>query len=1611
MSTSVTPLFFPEALTSRGLWRELGQTHGLTQRDFEWFSHIELATQALRDEQTPPMLAKRILLKIPGQEPVALAGSFLLTATPDDNGLILYTPYAGIKKFANRSDLTEQLVTQLKAASEDNNDLLAFITLSQRKTVVDATDIELDFQTIEGDVFEDQRDTLSTQQQINDQALLDELKTLPSLTSLLDTLLSQQLAASFPGLDQRQTQVNFYPATTPENADDSHPARRWVNSLSLSEAVLLHYRHQCWPAGQSHDFSHPKKSPAKADQPLWEAAVTTISRRLVSLLIGQLEAYWAAASADGASRRQFFGKAIADQARVQLLLKREAGIITPGQSQDLHALMSTASRANESMTVETVRLWEHQANYVELAGSLMVSASKAFLYTPTAGLQVLEDYQDLRDTVLSKFRAAGHDDELYGLLSLEERQRFIGFDQPNVTGEVISGAIFPRLFDGIIGKQLQNMEFALQVFRHSEGTVDIHALFDKALDIRSMISERLLTLTTDERWSTRPALAGDQNPSTVLADTAAAFVKTFSDIETLIKADFAAQPVASLALQRVYLENMTPRLTHALSIGLRGEASLRVLGATLQDADRAIVETVFNPGQTDRQNRPSLKGFRPDAYSLTLECSGQRDVLPLAHCLLLTERGGLDPSHSGRTILWTPTEGLEVFDTISRARLELNRRLLEPQQRLAFLENLTPAQRAFHQRYSLGPLRLIEGPVLEWVAQSSIEHFLARCEHVRTFDLSDTKQKKALKALTTTVLDTNLGRATSIARAISQQQSLPAWLGMAPLEDQRLHLELLEQHRNSVDEDKDYLHGIKPLKSYVHETLKSLLASRFPATALDPDHIEITPNLALVGPARSLTEFALHHVNIAQGSGFKISSATTQALPEGLDQAAVRQLLRSLDIAQSYAKQVTDSLSKQAGDVESRMLRFVKQLPWQLLQHAHELKLQQRLSDSAFDLLRQVFDMPDAIARGAVEGAHAIARPLELIKTTGATAVKALGLYLVGPGAGKAGPQILYAPYHPGGSPFIEFDNEASIVSALNTPGPLQDMLRRRLPDSEQTVFRNLFESTVGQSSEITLASNPIGGNLLTHLFHDNTQLLAKMLGSQATTSAQSDWEAVKHLFSSGIELVSSLLPGKLAYVQFLWKAYKDALNSAEALQDHHWTSALRDFIAGAAQIVTLGRLSLEGWAESAQATGEAVAQPVVTPVIAQPWSQVRSTAVMRTRLQPFETTVELKDLAKNSTDGTYVESGSRKTFAAIAGKVYGVNKTGAVWRMVKGTQEGPVLMPASDNQLVIDPDTHTVHYGKAVSKMRNQYVNAYVAREVLNIEARGMDEIRAKHPDKARMIVQAIDMARYYAFNSLHNLVQLRKLAPGTRLDTFLKQFFDVGQVDKALLEKIKQAIVPICNALVDPDEDWMNSQRFIVGSSRDPKENLVAFVVDKDLQRKVHFTERFFNQQLDWYKSSLTQPFDVDGHSQAVTLIHEFAHLFSGAVDIAYLEARLPFSDLVASVTGYGAAKKQTQLDFQRNALSMDTPEEELFARWNSRLQSWISLDSIPGSYHIGEAILRLTGSKTMDEARDAFFDGQDSKFRIDVILHNADSIAFLICEMGRQLDPVAVTASTGP
>jgi hypothetical protein len=1602
MSTPVAPLLFPEILNSPGLHADLARAHGLNSKDFSWLAHVLLATQTLRNEQTPPMLAERILLNADRQLPVPLAGSFTLGAGPEDGGVFLYTPYDGLKKYSDQEALIEALQARLDNADEED-DLLAFLSVSLRKELVEKRGISLTLETIEGDVFEDQQAAINTSQESSTRDLLDELKRLPSLTTLLETILDELLEPHFAGLQQSRTHVSFYPDTAPLSGD----VRQWVDSLSLSEALLLHFRRQGWPRGQKAEFSNPARSSTEADQTAWADAIKTASGKLTMLLFRQLEVYWNAPAVEGSSRRTFFSRTLLDQVRADLLLKRETGILDAKEFATLHSLIREPDSAVRRPTFETVCLGEGTA-YVELAGSLMINHDKAYLYTPTQGVQVLTDYADLRQTLIAKLNAAGHEDELYGLMNLEERNRYLGFANAQVSGANIGGDIMATLMEAIITKQRQNVEFALQLFRQSERQTDIHAFFDKALDIRSMIHERLLKLDVDGRWSTRPLFSSATPSSLVQADKAAQLATVLERALLRLTDNFKEQPTTSGAEQRDFLEGIRWKLAQAFEDGVRGEAHMRNLGASWSAAERKIVDTVFDAKHPTRVDRQSLNGFRPDAWKLTLTCAGHSDVVTLAHCVLLTERGGMDVAHSGRAILWTPAIGLESFDDIAIAREQLQRRLDDKNQRQTLLENLPFTQHQLDQQYTLGTFQLIEGNVLNDRMQSAIDHYLAHCEALRVCIKDEDTLTRFLDKLKNRVIDTNLLRAIELAKTLASHLDFPDWLRMAPVAEQRTQLALLDELRRCFIDGKDFLDGVPALSSHVDKTLKTLLDSRFPNNGLKPEDIRITPNLTLAGPASNLLEFALHHYNIVQGSGFKVASNTATALPAQLNQSAVRQLLQSLDITTTYTQKVSEALSADSESARTSKERFLRQLPWQLMQHAHAMKLQQQLSETGYDYICQVLDMPDGVARATVEGANAIASPLSLIKTTGADFVDTLGLYVIGPGAGQTGPQVLYAPYSK--YVFREFENAEQLIDALNAPGHFQDLIIRRLPSGEQAVFKNLLKTTIGKTSEITLQSTPISGNVLEHLHKDTLSLLPQLLGCQPQINAQADWEAAKFLFSHGIRLVPHLLPGKLASPFFLWKSYEDFKASAEDLQQHHWANGLKNFIAGAISLLSLGRLSWETEAETQTAEFAAEAQTPgttatetgasTTAKAAARWSKIDPVTPSRADLQPFETTTALENLKLQSNKLVYGSSSSTQRYAAIAGKVYPVIEEEKVWYLRnKDGGQGPAL-EQKNSRLVLARPGQIVH--RCRSKRNSLQADVERSRSILMyIQAQGMTQINRLYPARAFVIQQAVARAREYALNCLHNFVIHRDHLGGSRLETVLKDFFEVSQVTPALLRKFEKVIIPICRELTDPTDDLLYTERFFAGLNAHFDNDTVAFVFKQDRRKIVHLTELFFNPRLDPYTAFLPPRFNVDSHARAVTLIHELSHLVCDAEDFDFVSAMSPYPDLIDITTVVGE-KLKAGLERERKSLSRSATPTRLFAE-KSKNGVWVDMDQVPGLANDYRKILKLTKSKNLADARKAFRNPVSADVRIEVQLANADSIALLISEMGRRLDPL--------
>ncbi|ROM75793.1 hypothetical protein BK652_26965 [Pseudomonas brassicacearum] len=1602
MTTAPTPLLFPHVLDANRL-DQLDDSHGLTQADLEWLHHAALPSHTLRHAQTPPMEAQTIHLQAEDKPSVPLAGCLTLKALTDKSPAavkpaFLYTPYGGIQKFDSPEALDSHLENLLKDKAQ-RDELLRLLSISQRSELNGASVITSSRQTIRGDVFATLIESVEQAQGLNAQAMVGELVKLPSLAVMLDQVLNEVLS----NFDHKQARV----ALSADAGPGTMGAGRVARNLSLAEAVLVYFHHQGRPAGHDVDFIHPGITTTPSNRQQWQAILRDTARNLLPKLAARLDAYWDAIAPFHAPRRDFLAQVISDGFRAAVFIQREKRQLTEAQSQELLRLYRSSGPQEPLLFVESVRLWEYAPLYVELAGSLMISGKAHYLYTPHHGLSSVDGHLGFKTALLGAPTSVARKDALYSLLSLQERNRFLRLDEPHVSGKTLSYPVFESLAEAIIDKQMNNLHYAMEMSR--QGDMDVHALVDKALDIRSLINGKLLEQQAHGHWNTQPSFYGELRLSNFMADRLERQGNSYQSVEQAFNGLFSQLPQSTDVALDDELRALLPELTHVFSQGVRAEAELRELNGTLPPAAHDLIRTVFafDAENPDRTQRPGVKGFRPDVYSLRLSCTldGSTVSLPLPNCFLLTERGGLDTPYSGLGIFWSPADGLRAFSSVELATQQLNRYLLDSQRRFGLLANLPPAQRKPHGLYRLASFELIEDNVLVNRMNSFIDYFEAEHGYLRQLKAGDWRLAgpalvDSLRALVRKGAPTNLMRAAQIAEADRWQQKLPAWLGTAALEDQRLHIDLLEQYKGSVSDGKDYLDGVEPLAVYVNARLKTLLTARFADNKLDPATLLVTPKLALAGPARSLTEFALSHLNITALPGFKVSSSTGQKLPDNLNETAIRQILLSLDISGTYKNQVLEHLSDTGAGVEDRKRRFRRQVPWQLLQHAHARHLQQHLSPTAFDLIRQVLDIPDGLARQAVEGADAVIRPLELIKTAGATAVKALGLYLIGRGANGTGPQILYAPYHTGHS-FTEFKDEASVVSTFNTPGALQDLLLRRLPEHQQATFKNLFASTVGHLSEITLAANPIQTNLLDTLFNDNRQLLSQMLDTQTDRHRQFDWETVLHLFSAGVKFVGRQLQGKLAFIETLWESYQDFKASAEALQQHDWKAGLHNFIAGASEMVSLGWMNRDD-TFGLLAPVEPVAQDIraLTP---PRWQDIASTAPTRTNLRVFQALgVSLADLQQSATDGIYRAQASGRFYTSVAGQVFEVAKANRTWRVVHENGEGPLLTLSHDRRKwLIDPQRQTIRYGKVMSTLANAYSD-HKAGETLNIEARGMDKIRRKYPRQATVIVQALETARYYCANALDNLDRIKQgVSAGSRLDTFFKAFFGVYTVDVALIKKVHAAISPLCQALANPAWEWQNGQRIVIGSLKDPADGATAFVLEPEEKGRIYLTQLFFDPGLDGYKALVPQTFNVDAHAQAATLIHEISHQLYDTLDIIYLDAPLPFLDLISRSTHLGRMAYNQQEELQRHGLSLSTPRSKLFREWDSAAKELRSLEFFPRHQDTVKAILEMTGAASLDQARDAFLDPHLPKKRIDVILRNADSMTLLVCELGRQLD----------
>ncbi|WP_415764147.1 dermonecrotic toxin domain-containing protein [Pseudomonas sp. ZB1P45] len=1596
MSAPLLPYFFDEAELASNARQpdEREMALSFTIDDLKWLKVVYLATHAIRGANSKPMHVDQLLLSVPDAPDIPLAGAFAMSR-PNDGEVTLYTPWKGLIKFADMEDLKSRLKEWL-AQPTGKRELLRFLSIEQRSALPATTAPDIATQIVEGAVFQDQELTLERNQAQNIKTMMGELVKLPTLQSMLDDTLKNALHKPFPRLDQRLTRLKSFVI----DSDD----QQLLSSHSLSDALLHYYLTNEWPTGDSRVFSNPQHSVSSdADNQAWESAVKEIAQSFTPHLQSLLKTFWNTPMSNGQSRSEFFAEGLRDTFHVKLLLQRQQGILT---TQEYLRLMNVSLEPEtvDPLRIEKVRITAPFKHYAQLASTLMIGSRETlgFLYTQSRGIEATSDLPAVRRIVLEMMKSEGHEDTLLNFMSLGERGTFLSLepDERVIVGEPIISPVFEQLMDDILGKQRENLSHALSRYRESEGTQDPHALIDKALDVRGLIDDRLLAADTAGRWSTHADQRWSAQPATVRAESAKEQLARLSSVKVALDQLLDNHPVIPTTTrtiteaQRIVgssLGSLQSSFTHTLSTALRSELKLHAVTRTLSAMEQAIIKTVLDTPV--RLQRAALNGFLPDVFSLALKASEATAPLKLASCFVLTERGGLDPKHSGKAILWTPASGFEAFRALTPLLTELDRRLKDADDRTTLLENLGRSERVAGQTYTLAPLQRIDEHFLDHVQKPYVQLDQACVTRALATKLPATTLASLLKLVALRQPMTGLDRATDIAQSLATQQKLPAWLAKASIQDQILHGELLQQYLNNVTDDQDYLTGIRSLARTAHHALeKQLKADTFD---IDPDKVQIliSARSRSAASTQTLTDFALTHLKDLDKTHFTLVSLDNTEIPGDMDQSYIRDLIRNLKLGEHQQKTLNEAFADTQANATDRRKRFYTQLPWQLMHYAHTEKLQERLSETGFDLIRQVMDMPDAIARTAVDGAHAIIRPLELLGIKSEQAIKVPGVYLIGSSADSTAPQVLVAPHSPRHG-VKEYKNETQLLTELKTRGGLLDWVLMNLPQPDRIQLEYRMMTSSNRLPEVTLASNPIKGNLFKHLFNDNVGLLVRLLGCQIDDNKQGEWATIKHVLSEDLHEAFTFLTGKLAYPITVWRSYRDIKQSAEDLQTHKWGAAIKEFISGIAQLASL-RQSLEAQAKSSSTPSTPAPE---TPDTRFKWQNVAITAPERTQLKRHESIdVDLNSLTLNSSLGLYTHPTTKKTYAPVEGKVYPVAKRGTHWRIADTKIRGPRLTQNVSKQWVLDRQTPAPRFS-----IGNRLSTAYSVWEGMNVDASGMPEIRRLFPQKARQIDEALDLATTYAWNCFQNL-QLLKSSDKTvtPVHQLIMDFIDVPQVQSAHVEQFEKVLGDIFAALLDPSLRKPKSSRFVVGRLVSGAETSFAFTIPTDAKRKIYLAEKFFNTGFDSYHPHLSDPsFPINTHARAATLIHELSHLFCNTEDIAYLDSGRPFSHLIDTTSAAARDLKDALNTLQDTALSIKTPLTQLFMTQDPDTGEWEDpgSTSYENTDRVKAHILTLTGGENLSGARKIF--KRDPLVRLKVLLGNADSVAWLISHMGRQL-----------
>ena len=1073
--------------------------------------------------------------------------------------------------------------------------------------------------------------------------------------------------------------------------------------------------------------------------------------------------------------------------------------------------------------------------------------------------------------------------------------------------------------------------------------------------------------------------------------------------------------------------------TEALDLRQQALALDQVVARRKAALDRAAFDMARQVlDRPQRTLRLALTGATTQAYSVSLSYASSPSVM-LCDALVLRQPDIRD----GAVLLWQSAMGWRSFASVDDVQ-NLIQRELNRNHANQWLDLLGGDDGARLRAHLLNPsgvtlevkLAQIDGHAVQALQdqalsrkKQNLRQLCQRAERARFQANLFTHLAAALEpdGLLSGLLD---ALSISIENCVFEEM-VPEWVSSAPIVDLKRYYDILMRLYLATDGGNDFLFDIPSVQHYARDRLVRRLNEDFPGQALNPDQIQVTSRryvsafpaageLPSAMPAatlmrtESLVDYAINRFVDTQDASLSVHSAQQPQVASVLTMEHVKRLVRQLDVGAGYLAMLRKAFDSSNADYALRKRLFFLQLPPAHLALALGKKVQGNLSAQGYALISHVLDMPDGIAREELEGVQVILSPLQLVADEGMTPDAVTGVYLICPADPDAGPVVLYTLFCASFT-FREYASQSALMDDIRGNKSLQQLLLERLDPEVRRRYDHggfiephlpfsvgLYDIPARAPGPVTVKLAVVDGNALHMLFNDALKLVLDMGVSNTVTNAQSDQAGRRFLATLVVGQALTLLPGKLAAMLTLWQSQTLFRASVQSVSGHRWGQALSEFAAALSVMTAAREQALEDEQVSIELSSEPSEQQDLTSAFS--WRTNTLTVEQQSWLQALQAQgVALAQMRHDPVLNLYRDQHDSTSYAVVNGKVFQVQQQSGTdgWKIVgsDGTS-GPRLMQEGNLRWQLDLNLRLRGGGGAVTKIKSSLALS-AAEEDLMIEASGMAEIRQLYRGRARRIGRAHQQARRYLESCLDNLHARQgdgSLDP--RVIRVIGDFFGTRHPDQALLERTESSIKTLFDAMLDPSLSPSTSERFVIGSNRPGVERVTAFVLPMDPKKRIFLTEQFFLMPFYRLKpEAAAQGFDRVVHFQAGSLIHEVSHLALDTKDIAYLGAPAPYPDLLLDNTPASLRVRDETARLHARVLSHLTPPDEVFT---------IVEDGTPRdirrSDNIGySAVLRITGTHTLEDARRVFF--ADVQARSQVMLKNADSLTLLVLLLGRR------------